>query len=65
MVLMNAGKAARNQSSIVNRETCGGNKKGGLAPQVGWFLTSNVHLTRAPNVVMRVCRPNHTNQTQR
>ena len=30
MVLMSAGKAARNQSSIVNRPTCGGNKKAGL-----------------------------------
>jgi hypothetical protein len=30
MVLMSAGKAARNQASIVNRPTCGGNKKAGL-----------------------------------
>ena len=30
MVLMSAGKAARNQSSITNRPTCGGNKKAGL-----------------------------------
>lgn len=65
MVLMNAGKSARNQASIVNRATCGGNKKGGLGPRVGWFLTSNVHLTGAPNVTMRVCRPNSTVQTQR
>ena len=30
MVLMSAGKAARHQSSLVNRPTCGGNKKAGL-----------------------------------
>ena len=30
MVLMSAGKRARNQASIVNRPTCGGNKKGGI-----------------------------------
>lgn len=30
MVLMSAGKAARNQASITNRPTCGGNKKAGL-----------------------------------
>jgi hypothetical protein len=30
MVLMSAGKRARNQASLVNRPTCGGNKKAGL-----------------------------------
>ena len=30
MVLMSAGKAVRHQSSLVNRPTCGGNKKAGL-----------------------------------
>ena len=30
MVLMSGSKAARNQSSIINRPTCGGNKKAGL-----------------------------------
>ena len=48
MVLMNAGKAARNQASIINRPTCGGNKKAGSAPRVGWYLSSNVNLLRAP-----------------
>jgi hypothetical protein len=48
MVLMNAGRAARNVASIVNRPTCGGgSKKSGLAPRVGWYLTSNVNLRRA------------------
>ena len=48
MVLMNAGRNARNQASIVNRPTCGGNKKSGTAPRVGWYLDNNVNLTRAP-----------------
>ena len=38
---MSGGKAARNQASIVNRtNVCGGPKKAGLAPRVGWFLSS-------------------------
>ena len=49
MVLMNAGRNARNAASITNRPTCGGGaKKAGLAPRVGWYLTSNVSLMRAP-----------------
>ena len=48
MVLMNASKAARNQASIVNKPTCGGPKKSGTAPRVGWYLDNNVNLTRAP-----------------
>jgi hypothetical protein len=48
MVLSNASKAARNQASIINRPTCGGVKKAGTAPRVGFYLDSNVNLTRAP-----------------
>ncbi len=48
MVLMNASKRARNQASIINRPTCGGNKKAGTAPRVGFYLDNNVNLTRAP-----------------
>ena len=44
MVLLNAGKAARNAASIVNRPTCGGDKKGGLAPTIGAFISSNPNL---------------------
>ena len=44
---MSAGKNARNQASIINRPTCGGNKKAGTAPRVGFFLDSNVNLRRA------------------
>ena len=66
MVLMNSSKAARNQASIVNRTNiCGGNKKGGLAPSVGWYLPSNPNLIGATNTQFGlVCKPNTTIQTQ-
>ena len=65
MVLLNAGRNARNAASIVNRPTCGGNKKGGLAPSVGWYLSSNPNLIGATNTQYGlVCRPNYTIQTQ-
>ena len=62
---MNAGKAARNAASIVNRPNCGGVKKGGLAPSVGWYLSSNPNLIGATNTQFGLtCRPNFTIQTQ-
>ena len=66
MVLMNASKAARNQASIVNRTNiCGGPKKGGLAPSVGWYLPSNPNLIGATNTQFGLrCIPNRTIQTQ-
>ena len=66
MVLMNAGRNSRNQSSIVNRtNTCGGNKKGGLAPSVGWYLPSNPNLIGATNTQFGLrCIPNMSIQTQ-
>ncbi len=60
MVLSNAAKAARNQASIVNRtNVCGGNKKSGLAPSVGWFLSSNPNLIGAPQtqIFSKFCVP--------
>ena len=65
MVLSNASKFARNQASIVNRPTCGGNKKAGTAPRIGFFLQSNPYLKRAPQTVPIVCVPNTTIQTQK
>jgi len=65
MVYMSGGKMARNAASIVNRPTCGGNKKAGTAPRVGWFLSSNTMLMGAPQSVPLVCRPNYTIQTQK
>ena len=64
---MSAGKAARNQASIVNRtNTCGGGaKKAGLAPRIGWFMQSNPTLRRAPQRLPLICVPNRTVQTQK
>ena len=65
MVYMSGSKMARNQASIVNRPTCGGVKKGGLAPSIGWYLYSNPNLIGATNTQYGlVCRPNLTIQTQ-
>ena len=65
MVLMSAGRNARNQASIFNRtNTCGGAKKAGLAPRVGWYLSSNTMLIGAPQTIPRFCVPNRTVQTQ-
>ena len=65
MVYMGGSKASRNQASIVNRtNVCGGPKKAGTAPRVGWYLTSNVNLVGAPQTVPLFCIPNTTIQTQ-
>ena len=63
---MSGGKAARNQASIVNRtNTCGGMKKAGIAPRVGWYLSSNVNLRGSPQTLPLICVPNRTIQTQK
>jgi hypothetical protein len=67
MVYMSGSRSARNQASIVNRtNTCGGGaKKGGLAPSVGLFLSSNPNLIGATNTQFGlVCRGNFTNPSQ-
>jgi hypothetical protein len=66
MVYMSGSKAARNAASIVNRgNTCGGMKKGGLAPSVGWYISSNPNLIGATNTQYGLkCIPNRTIQTQ-
>uniref|UniRef100_A0A6C0ISY5 Uncharacterized protein n=1 Tax=viral metagenome TaxID=1070528 RepID=A0A6C0ISY5_9ZZZZ len=67
MVLMNASRNARNAASITNRPTCGGSaKKSGLAPTVGWFMSSNPNMIRATNTQFGlICIPNRTVQTQK
>jgi len=65
MVYMSGSRMSRNAASIVNRPTCGGNKKAGLAPRVGWYLSSNVNLVGAPQTIPRFCIPNRTIQTQK
>ena len=64
---MNASKNARNAASIVNRTNiCGGLKKSGLAPSIGWFMSSNPGLIGATNTQYGlVCMPNRTVQTQK
>ena len=63
---MSGSKRARNQSSIVNRTNiCGGMKKAGLAPRVGWYMQSNPMLVGAPQTIPRFCVPNRTVQTQK
>ena len=48
MVYLSGSKMSRHAASIVNRPTCGGEKKCGTAPRVGWYLSSNVNLKGAP-----------------
>ena len=62
---MNAPRRVRNIQSLTNQPTCGGNKKSGLAPSVGWFLTSNPNLIGATNTQFGlVCRGNFSNASQ-
>ena len=66
MVYMSGSKASRNAASICNRtNVCGGPKKAGLAPSVGWFLSNNPMLIGAPQTIPLVCVPNTTIQTQK
>lgn len=66
MVYMSGSRNARNSASIVNRTNiCGGSKKAGTAPRVGFFLSNNPMLIGAPQSVPRVCVPNFTIQTQK
>jgi len=66
MVLMNSAKSARNAASLVNRTNiCGGSKKGGLAPTVGAYISSNPNLIGATNTQFGlVCTGNYTNASQ-
>ena len=65
MVYLSGSKMSRNAASITNRPTCGGNKKAGTAPRVGWYLTNNTMLIGAPQSVPMFCMPNRTIQTQK
>jgi len=66
MVYLSGSKMSRNAASIVNRPNCGGSsKKGGLAPTIGTFISSNPNLIGATNTQYGLtCRPNLTIQTQ-
>lgn len=64
---MNASKAARHSAALVNRtNVCGGPKKAGIAPSIGWFMSSwRGQLPRAPQSLPLICVPNTTVQTQK
>lgn len=66
MVYMSGSRSARNQASIVNRtNVCGGTKKGGLAPTIGAFISSNPNLIGATNTQLGMkCVGNFTNPSQ-
>ena len=66
MVYYSGSRSARNAASICNRtNTCGGPKKGGLAPSIGFFLSSNPNLIGATNTQYGlVCKGNFTNPSQ-
>ena len=63
---MSGSKRARNQASLINRtNVCGGPKKAGLAPSIGYFMSSNPNLIRGTNTQYGLmCIPNTTVQTQ-
>lgn len=66
MVYMSGCKASRNQSSLINRPTCGGPKKGGLSAGISTFISSNPNLIGGTNTQFGlVCRPNYVIQTQK
>lgn len=65
MVLSNGSKSARLQQSICNRtNTCGGVKKAGVAPRVGFFLSNNPSLIGAVQSVPTTCVISTTIPTQ-
>ena len=65
MVLSNGPKVVRNISSLINRATCGGPKKCGLAPSVGAYVSSNPNMIRATNTQYGlVCTGNFSNSSQ-
>jgi hypothetical protein len=62
---MSGSRMARNVASITNRPTCGGNKKAGLAPTIGAFVSSNPNLIGATNTQYGlVCIGNYSNSSQ-
>jgi hypothetical protein len=65
MVLSNGPKVVRNISSLINRPSCGGVKKAGLAPSVGAYVSSNPNMIGATNTQYGlVCTGNFSNPSQ-
>jgi hypothetical protein len=65
MVYMSGSRNARNQSSIVNRFTCGGPKKGGLVPRTGVLAANLSAYQQATNTQFGlICMGNFSNPSQ-
>ena len=64
--MSNGPKVVRNISSLINRPNCGGSsKKGGLAPSVGAYVSSNPNMIGATNTQYGLkCVGNFTNPSQ-
>jgi hypothetical protein len=58
-------RISRNVESVTNQPTCGGPKKAGTAPRVGFYMQSNPTLRRAPQRLPLVCVGNFSHQTQK
>ena len=70
MVYMNGSGMAARAASITNRPTCGGVKKAGLSPRVGYTLSSNISKWRMNNTQWTnghapKCVVDHTTRTGR
>ena len=66
MVLSNGSKSARSQQSICNRtNVCGGIKKSGLAPSIGYFIQSNPRQLRTSQSIPKQCVVSTIIQTHR
>jgi hypothetical protein len=67
MVYMQGSKAARNAASICNRTNiCGGVKKGGLGPSIGWFLPNNPNMIGVTQTqYLLTCKGNYSHPTHK
>jgi len=66
MVYMSGSTRARHTASITNLPTCGGDKKGGLAPTgTSFFLSSNPNMIGATNTTYGlICCGNYSSPSQ-
>ena len=66
MVYYSGSKSSRHAASISNRtNVCGGPKKAGIVPRIGWVMQSNTTLRRGTQSINPFCIPNTTIQTQK
>ena len=66
IMVLSSSKWTSHTDSICNRQNvCGGPKKAGTGPNVGWFMTSNPGIRGAPKSVPLSCVVSMTVQTQK